>query len=234
MIWKIIIAAPIIFILTACGPVHKTVRLNSDSFNTIENLAVVVPNAPDFAVQYKSLAELNEALPTAANIGILMTGAVVGAVHTEMFLERQRKKDSETAKLIGQNFNVLSFMSIFRDSLYNTLKGSGRFVDLQLYDDPLDIEKSFKYNAVQTIRIGSWGLRLVDRDMNLISPFIEFSINIKQIQNKITLMDEHKILVGKERESIQYYQENKELLNTSLKQLFKTAGYSMANLIIYP
>ncbi len=234
MIWKIIITAPIILILTACGPVHKTVRLNSDSFNNIENLAVVVPNAPDFTVQYKRFAEQHDALPAGAGIGLVALGPVVGVLHNESYLKRQRQKDSKMASLIRQNLSVPSFITVFRNSLYNTLNGSGRFAELQIFDDPLEIEESTKYHAVQTLRINNWGLRLVDREKNLISPFVEFTIHIKQIQSNMTLMDEHKILVGKERESIQHYQENKDILNTSLKQLFETAGYRMANLIIYP
>lgn len=210
----------LMIIVTACGPVHKSVRPTTENINKIKSLALIVPTEPNFTVIYDRAKATNAA---ALFFGLL--GAAVASAHNEAL-------DNKKAELISSYLDKVSCRSIFLESLHKALNSAGRFTEIKIFDKELESRNIFQ-DAVVTFRIQNWGIRLADRERDHMSAFIELEIKMIQTQNNQVLWDEHEVVLGQGRHPFGSYQKNKELLQSDLKVTCEEAGSRMANILIY-
>lgn len=210
----------LIAFVVSCGPVHKQVRLY-DNINKVKKLAVVVPSEPEFTVIYE------RAKATAAPAALF---GIIGATVASGYNQSQ---DNAKAKVLVPEPGGLSYRSIFLESLCKTLKDAGRFDEVKVFDKELDSEDISRHDAVVTFNMKYCGVRMANRETDQLASFIELEIMMIQTHDNQTLWDEHEVALGKGRHSFYSYKGNKELLQNDLKETAESAGFSMANRLIY-
>lgn len=206
----------------ACGPVSKTVRPSSEEMSEVTKLAVVVPAEGSFTV-------INErAKATVAPVLMFgLVGAVVASAHNNQL-------DQEKADLLAKNIKELSCRSKFLESFLNTLKENGRFTDVKLLDQESMTEGATDYDAVATLKIDQWGLRLTERSQgDLMKPFVEVNAKLIRTANQQVLWDEQDVFAGRSGQSLSAYQHEADLLGKDMEEAISEAGRRVAMTLIY-
>jgi hypothetical protein len=220
---KVVSAGLLLLIgLVACGPVHQTVRPDSNNLGNVKKIAIVIPPEGEFTVFYE------RATATAAPaIMFGLVGAIVASAHNKY-------SDEALAKTIGNHMDGFSCRSVFKDSLIKSLIDSKRFSEVQVFDKELELGEISKYDGLLTFQIPNWGIRLVERGQNeLLAAFVEIEAKMVLGTTSNVIWDEHDTVIGQNKRLLSLYQNEQELCRKDLYETAEDAGQRMANILIY-
>jgi hypothetical protein len=205
----------------ACGPVHDNVRPDASALGNVTKLAIVIPPEGDFTVLY----ERAKGTATAAVLFGLAGAAIAGSHNKSM--------DEDLAKSI-RNVNQFSCGPIFRDSLKKSLMDSGRFSDVAFFDKDIEPGDASKYDAVLTLQIPRWGVRIVERGQTeLVAAFVDVEAKMIKSSTSRVIWDEHDTVIGQSKRALSSYQFEKDLCSKDIQETADDAGQKTANIIIY-
>ncbi len=216
----LVIISLLMFTIAACGPVHNSIRPTTETMNKIQSLALIVPPAPNFTVIYERAKATNA---PAVFFGFI--GAAIASGHNESL-------DNKKAELLSPYLDTFSCRSIFLESLQKTLNWTDRFTEIKVLDKEFE-SKDVLQDALVTLYIPNWGIRLVNREKNEMTAFVELEIKMIRIEDGEVLWDDRELVMGQRGCPFRSYQKNKELLRNDLNKTCKDAGSRIANMLIY-
>jgi len=188
--------------------------------NKVKTMAIVIPREGDFTVIYERAKHTGTPY---AFFGL------VGTAAANMYND---SLDKDNTNAVEQHLSGLSCRSVFMGLFSKTLADSGRFV--QVFDKDLEANEVAKYDAVLTLRIESWGLRLVQRSQGeALAAFVELEAKMVRTQGGQVLWDAHDTVLGKAMYPLGSYQRDGELLRRNIRETLESAGSRMANTLIY-
>lgn len=208
--------------LSACGPVNKTIRPSADDMNHISRLAVLVPAEGDFTV----FDERTKAT-VAPVIMFGLIGAAVASAHNNHL-------DQEKATALSKGLEGLSCRSRFLDSFMKTLKENGRFKEVTLLALDAQPKEIALYDAVATLKIDQWGIRLAERSQgDLMKPFLTIDAKLTLTANQQVLWEEKDVYAGHSAHPYSSYQHEASLLSRDLEEAIEDTGRRLAATLIY-
>lgn len=209
------------FSLAACGPIHTTVRPTVSHLTTVQRVAVVVIEDGAFQV----VKERAKATATGAVLFGVVGAAVASASNHGM--------DRDEADKIRPRLGDFSPTAPLRDSFVEALKSSGR-----LEVDVVDSERAREgrsHDAVIRLTINDWGIRLPSRAISdQLAAFAEIQARMTRGSSQELLWDEHEVSLGNGRHDLAAYRQDGALLRSELTDMLQSAGFRLANLLIYP
>jgi len=141
-----------------------------------------------------------------------------------------KDKDSNEAALM--NPGDIQCSAIFKESL-EPLNNSKKFEKVYITSGENKKELS-DYDAVLTFTINRWGLRLVERENEKLSAFVELKAEMVSAKEKKPVWDERQVIVGNKRQTVAEFTADSNMLNSELQDAIKKAGTQMSNALIYP
>lgn len=216
---KILILLPV---LASCGPVHQAIRAAPEDIGNVKRLAVVVPNDGSFTVL------LDRATATTAPAVLFgLIGAAVAAAHNTSL-------DNDKMTSLGPQLTDFSARAIFVESFSKTLKDSGRLSEWQMFDKAPEGNEVERFDAVLTMNIKNWGLRLPAREEEKLAGFIELETKMSRIKDGQMLWDEHDTFIGQRRHYFSEYKDDGNMFRSEIKETIQNAGLRMATRIAFP
>lgn len=207
--------------LAACGPVHTTVRPTVSHLAGVQRVAVVVAEDGAFTV----VKERAKATATGAVLFGVIGAAVASAANQSM--------DREETDKMRPGLTGFSPAPALRDAFVEALKGSGR-----LQVEVVDSERTLQgqdYDAVIHLTVKEWGVRLPSRAISdKLAAFAEIQARMTRARSQDMLWDEHEVSLGNGRHDLEAYRADAALLRGELTDMLQSAGYRLANLLIYP
>jgi hypothetical protein len=213
------IAIPILLGLSGCGPVHTDVRPETEDLGQVKRLILVVPDEGPFTVV------LERAKATGAPA---FWGGLIGAAVASSYNESQDAKTTDSLKAYLTGF---SGRDRLLERLVKTLDGAGRFELITVRLDPPSGDLA-NHEAVLTVLIKTWGLRLVDRKPERLGGFV--ALEMKLVRGGRLRWDEHDIIAAPTQRDLLAYQQDGELLRRDIAQTLETAGHRVAMELLYP
>jgi len=210
----------LMFAITTCGPVHKSVGPTTESMNEIQSLAIIVPSAPNFTVIYERAKATNA---PAVFFGLI--GAAIASGHNESL-------DNKKANLLSPYLDSFSCRSIFLQSLQDILNETHRFTEIKVFDRSLEA-KDVLQDVTVIFHIANWGIRLVDREKDHMRAFVELHVKMIRTEDGKVLWDDREVVMGQRCRALKSYQEDKKLLPNDLKEACSDAGSRIASMLIY-
>lgn len=212
----------IVSCLSACGPVNKTIRPSAEDMNHIRRLAVLVPAEGEFTV-FDERAKATTA--PAFMFGLI--GAAVASAHNSHL-------DQEKASALSKDLRGLSCRSKFLDSFMKTLKENGRFTEIKLLSPETASKEATLYDAVATLKIDQWGIRLAERSQgDLMKPFLEIDAKLTLTANQQVLWEEKDVYAGHSAHPYSSYQHEAALLSNDMEEAIEDTGRRVATTLIY-
>lgn len=215
-----VVAAVAALSLAACGPVHTTVRPTANHLAGVQRVAVVVIEDGAFTV----VKERAKATATGAVLFGVVGAAVASAANHSM--------DREETDKLRPALAGFSPAPTLRDAFVDALKSGGR-IDVEV----IDAERALQGNhdAVIQLAIKEWGVRLPSRAISdRLAAFAEIQARMTRARTHDVLWDEHEVSLGSGRHDLSAYRLDAGLLRTELTDMLQSAGYRLANLLIYP
>jgi hypothetical protein len=212
-----------LLILTAsCGPVYKTVQLKPDDIGNIKTLAVVIPVDGEFTVV------LDRATATATPAFMFgLIGAAVASSHNKSL-------DNEKVNALAPHLAGFSARTVFIESFRKALTESGQLKETQIFDRHLGGNEAGKYDAIVTLTIKDWGLRLPAQTEERLAGFIELEAKMSRTKDNQILWDEHDTILGQRRQYFSEYKDDGSMFRSEIEETVKTAGARAATKIAYP
>jgi len=102
------------------------------------------------------------------------------------------------------------------------------------YEEELDASEGQKYDAVLTLNIKDWGLRLPSQTVEQLAGFIELEAKMVRTEDNQTLWEEHDTVLGQGRRFFSEYKDDGNLLRNEIKETVQSAGSRIATRIAYP
>jgi len=202
--------------------VYQVVQPTTDNLREVKKLALVIPTDGSFTVM------MDRATATATPAILFgLVGAAVASAHNQSL-------DNDKINALTPHLTGFSSRSTFIDSFNQTIKESGRATDIRVFDKELDATKAKQYDAVITLNIRDWGLRLANRDEERLAGFIELEISMVRAQGNQTLWDEHDTVLGQGRRYFSEYREDANMFRNELRETIQRAGARTATKIAYP
>ena len=212
---------------TACAT--KLVRPNANDLNEIKSLAIVIPEDKNFTVMYERVKA-----PPNMQVSGGLPALVIGIGIAKAIDTGKELQDETKTKLFFSCLTEFSCKSIFISTCEKALSDCGRFGNIKFYNGEIDINEKTKFDAIVTLYIENWGLRLIeDIEGEKITPFFELAVEMTETRSKRTLWDEYEIVLGKERRSLDYYQNNVEPFKKEMEGTIEDAGRRVAYTLIY-
>ena len=213
----------LVLALGACGPVYQATRPTTGDLNKVRKLAVVIPSEESFTVVY------DRAKATATPVMLFdLLGAGVAAAYNQSL-------DNDKVKALAPHLTAFSCRLSFLESLQKTLTESRRFEEIKVFDKEVPPGEQKKYDAIVTLDIQSWGLRLTAAsETDELAGFIEMQTRMVQTQSNRTLWEEHDTLLGHARRAFAAYEHDGELLRSDLRETAESGGSRVANKLLYP
>lgn len=206
--------------IIGCGPVHKNISPEPGQLDNIKKLAVVVDQKSDFEVFHSRAT------------GDLVATAIFGVIGAAVASGINEGEDKDRAAQLAPFVSELSCRSLFVNSLAS-LQLNSRFETVQILPDKSDKQTQSQFDAVVTFEIQKWGLRLIDRETDKLSGFVELNMHMTTTADNKTIWDQRHVIIGQGRERLSTYSLNAELLRNELRQTIEQAGSRMVNLLIY-
>jgi hypothetical protein len=184
---------------------------------------VVVPSGGSFTVIF----ERSKATTTP---GVLF--GVIGAAVASAYNSSQ---DSGKAKLLTPHLAGFSSRSTFLDAFQKTLRESQKPIEVTLVDKELQADEAKKYDAVLTLTIQDWGLRVpAASQADDLAAFVDIAAKMVMTKGDLVLWDEHDTVLGQGRQAFAAYQQDGAMLRAELKDTMETAGARLAGRLAYP
>lgn len=209
-------------ILASCGPVHQNIKPAGDAVGKITRLAVVVPEQGEFTVFY----ERGKATATGAVLFGLV-GAAISSAHNQSL-------DGKKAEILRSGIADVSCPGLFREALMKALAESKKFDNLRVFAQNPDPKEVTEFDAVATFRIKQWGFRLVERgEIEKLASFIDLEIRMTGPTGEKPLWDEHETVIGKGKYMLSEFESDPVLCRREITETAESAGYRIANTLIY-
>ena len=207
-----VLAAMATLSLVACGPIHTTVRPTASHLAGVQRVTVVV----------KERAK-------ATATGAVLFGVVGAAVATAANHSMDREETDKVRPALGS----FSPAAPLRDAFVDALKSSGR-LDVQIVDAERALQPT-EHEVFIQLTIKDWGVRLPSRAISEhLAAFAEIQARMTRGRSPDVLWDEHEVALGSGRHDLAAYRLDAGLLRTELTDMLQSAGYRLANLLIYP
>ena len=207
--------------LTACGPIHTTVRPTVSHLTGVQRIAVVVVEDGAFTV----VQERAKATAT----GAILFGVVGAAVASAANHGMDRDETDKMRPALGDFSPTFSL----RDAFVDALKSSGR-IEVDVVDSERALQGKSP-DAIIRLTINEWGVRLPSRAISdHLATFAEIQARMTRTSNQEILWDEHEVSLGSGRHDLAAYRLDAGLLRTELTDMLQSAGFRLANLLIYP
>lgn len=207
---------------TSCGPVHQTVQLKPNDVAAINTLAVTIPNEGSFTVY---LDRTTATTAPAALFGLI--GAAVAAGHNSAL-------DNSKANALAPYLSGFSAKAVLLKSFRNTLMETGRFNGAQIFDRPLGENEGGKYDAILTLDIKEWGLRMPSQSEERLAGFIEVEAKMLRAKDGEKVWEEHNTVLGQRRNYFSEYKDDAKMFQGEIEETIKSAGARAAMQIAYP
>jgi hypothetical protein len=218
----LLISVHLLIFPVSCGPVHQTVQLKPEDAGKIKTLAVVIPKDGEFTVL---LDRATATTAPAAMFGLI--GAAVASSHNKSL-------DEEKMKALAPHLSGFFARSVFIESFLKTLTESGQFEGAQIFDRHLGGNEISKYDAVLTLTINDWGLRLPSQSEERLAGFLELEAKMSRSKDNQVLWDEHDTILGQRRHFFSEYKADGSMFRSEIEETVKTAGARAATKIAYP
>jgi hypothetical protein len=203
-----------------CGPANKDIRLTQGEMQGIKKIAVIIEQKHNFEVIHSRAK---------ANAGAAAMFGLVGAA-VASGIDEGADKDKVAA--VASAVQDVCCPAIFIGGLKPLLE-STRFDKIYIVPDASQKVDLSDYDAVVTFTIDRWGLRLVERETESVSAFVEMDVKMVRAKDKKTIWDQREVIVGDRRENFMTYKTNGEMLRNELRDTIKKAGAQMANALVY-
>lgn len=208
---------------SGCGPVHTTLQPSAEQLSGVKTVAVVVPSDRSFTV----LLDRSKATAGPAIMFGLIGASVASAYNSSL--------DRDKAKLLTPHLAGFSTRATFVDAFQKAIRESQRPIDATLVEKALSTEEARRYDAVLTLTIQDWGLRLpAASESDRLAGFIEVAARMVMPRGDQILWDEHDTVLGQGRHAFAAYQEDAALLRGELTETIETAGGRLAARLVYP
>jgi hypothetical protein len=208
-------------LLVACGPIHTTVRPTVNHLAGVQRIAVVVIEDGAFTV----IKERAKATATGAVLFGLVGAAVASAANHSM--------DREEADKLRPGLSDFSPTPPLRDAFVGALKSGGR-IDVEVVDSERVLAGK-SHDAIIRLTVNDWGVRLPSRAISdQLAAFAEIQARMTRAGSQEILWDEHEVSLGNGRHDPSAYQQDPGLLRRELTDMLESAGFRLANLLIYP
>ena len=216
-----VLAAAATLSLAACGPIHTTVRPTISHLGGVQRAAVVVIEDGAFTV----VKERARATATGAVLFGVIGAAVASAANHGM--------DREETDKIRPGLAGFSPAPPLRDAFVDALKSSGR-IEVQVVDSERELQGK-DHDAIIYLTIKEWGVRLPSRAISdQLAAFAEIHARMTRGRSQEVLWDEHEVSLGNGRHDLSGYRQDAAMLRGELTDMLQSAGYRLANLLIYP
>jgi hypothetical protein len=216
-----VLAAMTMLSLAACGPIHTTVRPTVNHLAGVQRVAVVVVEDGAFTV----VKERAKATATGAVLFGLVGAAVASAANHSM--------DREETDKIRPGLAGFSPAPPLRDAFMGALKSDGR-IQVEMVESERALQGK-DHDVIIQLTIKEWGVRLPSRAISdHLAAFAEIQARMTRARSQETLWDEHEVSLGNGRHDLAAYRHDAALLRSELTDMLQSAGYRLANLLIYP
>lgn len=219
LLYSILILMPII---AGCGPAQNSLRPPSEALSQINTLAIVVTSDKAFEV-VKNRATADGT-----------AGAMFGVAGVIIAAKSDENQDKELADALSGSLGEFDSQGVFIKSLSSELKNANltanRFTKINLIKSaPADGE----YDAVVTLDVTQWGLRLIERESELMAGFMDIDMKMKTTSDNKIIWNERQMIAGQGRNNIIHYKNETGLLQNEMKQTAADAASQISNLLIY-
>jgi hypothetical protein len=221
---------PILALLsTACGAVHTQLRPTSDDLKGFKRVGVVMPDDGRFLVILESGKD-NRAAMAGAAFGVL--GALVAGGISEAHSSAQ---DKETAERLKPHLDGWSARATFVSAFEDAFRDAGQGVEMQLLDqDPTPATRK-QFDAIATIRLTAWGLKMVLAGAHdVLAGFAYVQAGMERVADGTTIWDERNVVLGQRRQTIGQYERDGAMFRDEVVEAVKSAGYQTATILLYP
>jgi hypothetical protein len=213
----------------ACGSVHTLVRPSSEDLKAVRTVAVVIRDDARFIVVHESGKD-NRAAATGAAFGLL--GVLIAGGLSEA---HSNATDKATTERLTPLLAGWSARDAFVDAFDAAVRAAGRTADVQVFDRELPAMERKRYDAVATVRLTDWGLKVVTPGQHdLLSGFAYVRAEMARTGDGVTVWDERNLVLGQRRELLGEYERNAELLRNEVRDAVSSAGYQTAVVLLYP
>ncbi len=218
----------LLLIITSCSSTQITTRPSTDKLKVISKLAFIIQPEADFTVIHDGAKGLTTLPGIIGSFG----GGLVGVFAAEGLTSKHKNSlDKRKQALVNPNIDKISYSKFFVESLLTTLKSSNRFKEIKVFDKEIKPQDSHQYDAVISLCIQDWGIRLTDHRNDQMSVFIELDVKMIQAKNSMTMWEEHQVVLGRSRHSFDFYQNNMAVLQSELMETATDAGTRIANIL---
>jgi hypothetical protein len=201
--------------------VHYADRGTLEAISEIKKLAVVVPESGSFTVYFD---RANATMAPAVIFGLL--GAAIASAHNTSL-------DNAKIAALAPKVSRFAVREIFIEALTRTFKESGKVIEWELFDKGPAEDELRRFDAVLTMNIKDWGLRLPAQEKQKPAAFLELRSKLSRIKDGQVLWDEDEIFMGQKRHFFSEYEEDKNILLNELRETTKSAGSRMASRITF-
>jgi adenosine deaminase len=91
-----------------------------------------------------------------------------------------------------------------------------------------------KYDAILTFRVVSWGIRLIQEEPDLMSPFIELEVKMVYVPTSKVLWDDCDKYIGQNRFPLHAYQNQKELCKKEIQETIVDVVEYISRMLLPP
>jgi len=206
----------LVLLVSACGPVHKNVSLDSKAAKEVHVLAVQLKSKGDFEVFMDR--------GTATNGPAVMFGLVGAAVASSINQSEDSKKEERVSKYIKDIDHQLSV----KNGLLEGLNQQTRFSVIKATPKNTDAD------GILELTIKDWGLKVTDKRRSLlVTPFVQLECVVRNKAGKRKLMDIHETFYGKNSRYFDRYENDGELLVDELQAILHRAGLQIGTRMAY-
>jgi len=221
---------PILALLwTACGPIHTPLRPTTEDLKAVNRVGVVMPDEGRFLVILETGKD-NRAAMAGAAFGVL--GALVAGSISEA---HSNARDRETTERLKPHLNGWSARATFVSAFEAALRDAGQPVEVRLLDQDQAPADRKQYDAIATIRLTAWGLKVVLAGAHdALAGFAHVRVDMARTADGATIWDEQNVVLGQRRQTIRQYERDVEMFRDEVAEAVKSAGYQTATILLYP
>ena len=227
-------ALALLLCVTGCVSTAPPPRPTASDVQGVKRLAIVVPAEGAFGV-FHSRAEGATPGGSAAVMGAGVAFGVLGVLAASGIATAvQESQDEKRTAQVKPHVATYSGRAVLVGKLTQTLREGKRFDEVKAFDKALTAVEAAPFDAVVTVDLRDWGLRLVPNQPDALAGFAELTTKMTVVSGGRIVWEERQAISGQRRHPLTHWAGDAELLRQELTETLETAGERVAVELMYP